>query len=127
LNLRAFATNSTGFAWSVRRSADGSGADHMKQSRGGASMRAKGLRRGLVTMSAFVLGLAVAASSWAQGMYYKEIKKDDRFYVFNDAKRAEAFEKGGDMGTAITRVGAGPNGETVVADTETALELFFFK
>jgi hypothetical protein len=90
-------------------------------------MKAKGLRRGLLTVSALVLGLAVAASSWAQGMYYKEIKKDDRFYVFNDAKRAEAFEKGGDMGVAITRVGAGPGGETVVADSETALELFFFK
>ena len=31
------------------------------------------------------------------------------------------------MGTGLTRPGAGPNGETVVADSETALELFFFK
>ena len=90
-------------------------------------MRAKGLRRGFLTVSALALGLAVAASSWAQGMYYKEIKKDDRFYVFNDAKRAEAFEKSGETGTGLTRLGAGPNGETVVADSEKALQLFFFK
>jgi phosphate-selective porin len=60
-------------------------------------------------------------------MYYKEIKKDGRIYVFNDAKQAELFEKSGEMGRGITRPGVGPNGETVVADSETALELFFFK
>lgn len=82
---------------------------------------------GLRTASVLALGLAVAAISLAQGMYYKEIEKDGRIYVFNDAKKAELFEKGGDMGTSITRPGAGPNGETVVADSEHALELFFFK
>jgi phosphate-selective porin OprO/OprP len=90
-------------------------------------MTSKGWKRGLVTAGALLLGLAVATSSWAQGMFYKEIKKDDRFYVFNDAKKADAFEKSGETGTGLTRMGAGPNGETVFADSETALELFFFK
>jgi phosphate-selective porin OprO/OprP len=90
-------------------------------------MRAKGWTRGLVTAGALLLGLAVAASSSAQGMYYKEIAKDGRIYVFNDAKRADAFEKSGEVGVGLTRPGVGPNGETVVADSETALELFFFK
>ena len=49
-------------------------------------MTAKGWKRGLVTAGALLLGLAVATSSWAQGMYYKEIMKDGRIYVFNDAK-----------------------------------------
>ena len=31
------------------------------------------------------------------------------------------------MGVGLTRPGAGPNGETVVADSEQALDLFFFK
>jgi len=31
------------------------------------------------------------------------------------------------MGKSLTRIGVGPEGETVVADSETALELFFFK
>jgi len=60
-------------------------------------------------------------------MYYKEVRKDDRIYVFNNAANADAFEKTGEMGVGITRPGAGPNGETVVADSERALELFFFK
>ncbi len=40
---------------------------------------------------------------------------------------AARFEASGETGAGITRPGAGPNGETVVADSETALELFFFK
>ena len=63
----------------------------------------------------------------AQGMYYKEIRKDDRIYVFNIAEEADRFEKTGEMGRALTRPGAGPNGETVVGDSERALQLFFFK
>jgi phosphate-selective porin OprO and OprP len=90
-------------------------------------MTSKDWKRGLVTAGALLLGLAVATSSWAQGMYYKEIKKDGRIYVFNDAKKADAFEKTGEMGTGLTRPGVGPNGETVVADSEQALDLFFFK
>ncbi|HEY5907549.1 MAG TPA: porin, partial [Vicinamibacteria bacterium] len=80
-----------------------------------------------MTAGAMLMGFALAASSFAQGMFYKEIKKDGRIYVFNDAKRADAFEKSGETGTGLSRVGAGPNGETVFADSETALELFFFK
>jgi phosphate-selective porin len=84
-------------------------------------------KRGLATAGALLLLVGLAASSWAQGMYYKEILKDGRIYVFNDAKRGANFEASGEMGVALTRIGAGPNGETVVADSETALELFFFK
>jgi phosphate-selective porin OprO/OprP len=63
----------------------------------------------------------------AQGLYYKEIRKDDRIYVFNSAEEAERFEKTGELGRAITKLGAGPNGETVIGDSEMALQLFFFK
>lgn len=66
-------------------------------------------------------------SALAQGMYYKEIKKDDRIYVFNVAANAERFEKTGQVGNNITMTAAGPNGETVIGDNERALELFFFK
>jgi hypothetical protein len=66
-------------------------------------------------------------SAFAQGFYYKEIKKDDRIYVFNSAANAERFEKTGEMGTGITKPGVGPGGETVVGDNERALQLFFFK
>jgi phosphate-selective porin len=90
-------------------------------------MTPKAIRRGLTAAVALLIGLGLAASASAQGMFYKEIAKDGRIYVFNDAKKAETFEKGGDMGVAITRVAVGLNGETVVADSEQALDLFFFK
>jgi hypothetical protein len=70
---------------------------------------------------------ASAVVSFGQGFYYKEIRKDDRIYVFNVAANAERFEKSGEMGIGITKPGAGPNGETVVGDNERALQLFFFK
>lgn len=90
-------------------------------------MMASFIRRGFVSAGAILLGLAVAASAAAQGMYYKEIRKDGRIYVFNNAKQADAFEKSGEMGVGITRPAVGPGGETVVADSEQALDLFFFK
>jgi phosphate-selective porin OprO/OprP len=76
-----------------------------------------------------VLMLLVAGGTQAsaQGFYYKEIKKDERIYVFNNAANAERFEKTGEMGVGITKPGVGPNGETVVGDNERALQLFFFK
>jgi phosphate-selective porin OprO and OprP len=83
--------------------------------------------RRVLAAGALLLSLAAAVGARAQGFYYKEIKKDERIYVFNDAAKADAFEKTGEMGVGITRLGAGPNGETVVADSEQALDLFFFK
>ena len=68
-----------------------------------------------------------AAPAIAQGMYYKEITKDGRIYVFNVAANAERFEKTGEMGIGITKPGAGPNGETIVGDNERAIQLYFFK
>jgi hypothetical protein len=73
-----------------------------------------------------VVVLTVQPAS-GQGFYYKEIEKDGRIYVFNNAEEADRFEKSGEMGRGITRPGAGPKGETVVADSERALQLFFFK
>ncbi len=99
-------------------------------------MRFSSYRRGamLVAAAAVVLvgaqnasaQLAFAANS-IQSLYYKEVSRDGRFYVFNNADNAVRFEASGEMGVGITRPGVGPNGETVVADSETALELFFFK
>src|SRR5436189_239754 len=72
---------------------------------GGSSMGAKGLRRGLATVSTVVLGLAVVAHSWAQGMFYREVAKDGRIYVFAIGNRYEAFEKSGgaELGVAVSR------------------------
>jgi phosphate-selective porin OprO/OprP len=88
-------------------------------------MRLKRIAIGLATLS---IVLASAMPGHAQGFYYKEIQKDGRIYVFNHAAQAASFEKSGEIGRgSLTRPGAGPNGETVVADSARALQLFFFK
>ncbi len=85
------------------------------------------LSRVVAALGCAVVTLFVVSSAAAQGLYYKEIRKDDRIYVFNVAANAERFEKTGEMGVGITKPGAGPNGETVVGDNERALQLYFFK
>ncbi len=70
---------------------------------------------------------SASAQAAVQGLFYREFKKDGRFFVFNNPTAAAAFEKSGETGVGLTRVGVGPNGESVFADNETALELFFFK
>jgi phosphate-selective porin OprO/OprP len=93
-------------------------------------------RRGALLLAAAILVLAGTSTAQAQiaytantigSLYYKEFKKDDRYFVFNDAAAAARFEASGETGTGITKIGVGPNGETVYADNETAMELFFFK
>lgn len=88
------------------------------------------LHRGFVSrfallIFAVLLVVAGARTAGAQGMYYKEITKDGRIYVFNNAANAERFEKSGEMGVGITMLGAGKNGETLVGDNERALQLYF--
>lgn len=77
------------------------------------------------------LAVALAASPAAQaqvtGLYYQEVAKDGRIYVFNTPEVYKAWNESGEMGRSITLVGRGPNGETVVAENETAADLFLFK
>jgi phosphate-selective porin len=87
-------------------------------------------RRVRVTIAALVAAVSVvvmAGPAAAQGLYYKEIVRDGRIYVFNIAAEAARFEASGEMGRALTRPGAGAKGETVVGDSERALQLYFFK
>jgi hypothetical protein len=88
-------------------------------------MRPKGLKWG--TASATLLTLVVAAGAWAQGAFYREVAKDGRIYVFNNMQQFDAWEKSGEIGKSLTRLGAGPNNETVVFDSEEAVNLYNFK
>src|SRR4029450_10692760 len=83
-------------------------------------------RRCLTGAGALLLALVAVTSSWAQGMFYAEEQKENRIYVFNVKANWERFKASGEVGTGVTRLNAGPNGETVYADNETALELFYF-
>ncbi|HVQ41335.1 MAG TPA: hypothetical protein VMS54_03975 [Vicinamibacterales bacterium] len=85
------------------------------------------LLRAIIAGSIAVWLVLSATSAFAQGMFFKEIEKDGRIYVFNIQANAERFEKTGEMGISITMMGAGPNGETVTGDNEKALQLYFYK
>ncbi len=85
--------------------------------------RSAQLLAGLVVL----LLAATAAGAQVTGLYYKEVEKDGRIYVFNTPERFAQWEQSGDMGISITLPGRGPNGETVVAENETAADLYFFK
>ena len=74
-----------------------------------------------------VLLFAGVATAQVTGLYFQEVKKDGRIYVFNTSERFKAFQTSGEMGPAITLAGRGPDGETVIAENETALDLFLFK
>jgi hypothetical protein len=63
----------------------------------------------------------------AQNAFYVEETKDGRIYVFNNPKAYTDWKASGEMGKSITRIGAGPNGETIVFDSEEALHLYNFK
>ena len=73
--------------------------------------------------------IAVGQKAEAQvaSLFYKEVVKDGRIYVFNSTARFKSFQSTGDMGTAVTMIGQGPSGETIVAENETALDLYNFK
>ncbi len=78
---------------------------------------------------ALVFALMAASLAMAQvtGLYYQEVEKDGRIYVFNTPEKYQTWQQTGDMGVAITLIGRGPNGETVVAENETAADLYFYK
>jgi hypothetical protein len=91
-------------------------------------MNGKRMMRGLVACVALLVALAAATDARAQ-VFYREVEKDGRIYVFAIGKRFDTFDKSGgsEIGQAITRLGYGPNGETVVFDSEDAINLYNFK
>lgn len=60
-------------------------------------------------------------------LFYQEVEKDGRVYVFNTLEGLQRFQQTGEMGKSITLIGVGPKGETVVGENETALDLYLFK
>jgi hypothetical protein len=54
-------------------------------------------------------------------MAYEEFKKDSRLYVFTSPTRKADFEKSGELGIGIIKIGHGPNGETVIFDSDDAV------
>jgi hypothetical protein len=88
------------------------------------------LKKAKIVAGVLALAMVVVclpAIGQIQALYYQEETKDGRIFVFNTPEKYKLWQESGDMGVSITMVGRGPNGETVVAENETALDLFFFK
>ncbi len=81
----------------------------------------------LVWLAVLAPLFALPAAAQVSGLYYQEVEKDGRIYVFNTPERFKTWSESGEIGAAITLIGRGPNGETVVAENETAADLYFFK
>jgi hypothetical protein len=63
----------------------------------------------------------------AQGLFYQEVEKDGRIYVFNNMSAYELWLSSGEAGKAIVRIGEGPDGKTLVFDSEEAIHLYNFR
>jgi phosphate-selective porin OprO/OprP len=90
------------------------------------------MRKSLVFAAGLcLLALGLAASAVAQqplmGLYYNEVEKDGRVYVFNTPERFASWSASGEIGTAVTLVGRAVDGKTLVAENETAVDLYLFK
>ncbi len=92
-------------------------------------MRRKALFKAGLLALALALSTAAVTRAQVTGLYYQEVEKaeDQRVYVFNTPEKYQSWQQTGDMGIAVTLVGRGPNGETIVAENETALDLYLFK
>ncbi len=77
--------------------------------------------------AALACSLVLSSLAAAQGFFYKEVAKDGRIYVFNLGAEYERWAATGETGRAITRLNYGPGGETVVFDSEEAIDLYNFK
>lgn len=78
-------------------------------------------------LAALLCLVTLSTTALAQGMFYKEVAKDGRIYVFNLGAEYERWAATGETGRAITKLNYGPNGETVVFDSEEAIDLYNFK
>jgi hypothetical protein len=81
-------------------------------------------RIALIAFLALILPTGMAV---AEGMFYVEVPKDGRIYVFNNPDTYTDFLKTGELEVRLTRIGEGPNGETLYFDNDTALHLYNFK
>ena len=90
-------------------------------------MRKKGWGRAIARVTLTALAIVAATSPRASAQtpeeYYQEIRVDDRIYVFSTEKKYTMYQQSKDMGIAITRLGYGPGGETVVFEDAKAIEL----
>jgi hypothetical protein len=79
--------------------------------------------------AALLSACGFSATVRAQTFFYTEVTKEGRIYVFAVWSNYDAFirNNGKPTGKVLERPGYGPSGETVLFDTELALNLYNFK
>jgi hypothetical protein len=79
--------------------------------------------------AALMVASLSSANAVAQTFFYTEVAKDGRIYVFAVLAAYDAFVKsdGTAPASVIERTGYGPHGETVVFDSEDAINLYNYK
>ncbi len=76
----------------------------------------------------FALAASPAAMAQVTGLYFKEVEKDGRIYVFNTPERYKSWTDSGEIGTAITLTGRRPQRRDASwPRTRPPLDLYFFK
>ena len=85
------------------------------------------LRRWLWILPVASMLISFSSSARAQGMFYVEVKKENTIYVFNQMKAYKDFQENGQFMPQIMHAGAGPNGETLIFDSNEAINLYNFK
>jgi hypothetical protein len=80
-------------------------------------------------MGTALLVLLLTAAAGAETLFYREVPLDEgrRLLAFAQMARYEHWASSGEMGEVITRPGYGAAGETVVFDSEDAVNLYNFK
>lgn len=68
-----------------------------------------------------ILQTAMSGAETVKEGAYQEVEKDGRLYVFASPTRKADFEKSGELGKGIIKIGHGQNGETVIFDSEEAV------
>lgn len=74
-----------------------------------------------------LVALASVATAQVSSLYFREVAKDGRIYVFNSSDKFNSWSRSGDMGQSVTLIGRGPGGETIVGENEAAIDMYFFK
>lgn len=88
-------------------------------------MRNKIVIAGLCALA--LLAGAAAAPAQIMGLYYQEVEKDGRVYVFSNPDEYKNWSASGELGKSISLIGRAKDGMTLVADTELAADMYFFK
>ncbi|PWT94029.1 MAG: hypothetical protein C5B54_00805 [Acidobacteria bacterium] len=71
--------------------------------------------------------VVTASAQTAQTFFYMEVPKEGRIYVFSNPDLYKSFQETGSLTTGMSRVGEGPNGETLYFDSEEAFHMYRFK